>query len=82
MVDLSILNSDKNFRYQLLSRLKMDCDYYLGFGNKSKNHLWDGNEKDQIETMFSLHNSFSESEKPEWLTIEEIKEYESKMIIK
>jgi hypothetical protein len=80
MVDLDILNKDEKFRYQLLSRLKMDCDYYLGNGNKSKNHLWAGNEKDQIETMFSLYESFSESEKPEWITIKEIKEYENKMI--
>jgi len=31
--------------------------------------------------MISLYESFEESEKPEWLTLEQIKEYESKMII-
>ena len=30
--------SDCNeFAYQLLSRLKQDCEYYLGFGQRNKN---------------------------------------------
>ena len=32
-----IKNSSITFRYQLLSRLKMDCNYYLGNGNRYKN---------------------------------------------
>jgi len=81
MLDPYILNNTKDFRYQLLSRLKMDCEYYLNYGNKSVRQLWAGTEKEQIETMISLYESFEESEKPEWLTLEQIKEYESKMII-
>ena len=82
MLDSSLLNSSETFRYQLLSRLQMDCDYYLNCANKSSRVLWSGDEKEQIENMFQLHESFSEDKKPEWLTIEQIKEYESKMINK
>ena len=74
-----ILKSEDSYRYQLLSRLKMDCDYYLGYGNLSKNHLWAEDEKGQIETMKMLWKSFPDEDKPEWLTWEEILEYEEKM---
>lgn len=30
------------FEYQLLGRLKSDCDYYLGFGYAFEGHLWAG----------------------------------------
>ena len=29
-----ILERDEVFRYQLLSRMKMDCEFFLGFGNR------------------------------------------------
>lgn len=33
MFDLDwILNREKKFRYQLLDRMRSDCDYYLGNG--------------------------------------------------
>ena len=34
----------------------------------------------QIETMTKLYESFKEEEKPEWLTMDEIKEYGKRMI--
>lgn len=74
-----ILKQDVTFRYQLLSRMKSDCDYFLGYGNRNKNNLWAGNVTGQIEIMKSLHNSFPEGEKPEWLTWGEILDYEVKM---
>lgn len=80
MADKEILNADETFRYQLLSRLKMDCDYYLGYGNRNKKHLWAGNEKEQIETMKKLWNTFPEDGKPEWLTWDDIAQYENKLI--
>ena len=73
-----ILQHDLRFRYQLLSRLQADCEYYLGFGNRSTNRLWAGDEKAQIETMTKLYESFNE--KPEWLTMDEILEYSKRMI--
>ena len=74
-----ILESDNLFKYQLLSRMKIDCDYYLGNGNKSAKDLWALNVTDQIETMKTIWNSFSEDEKPAWLTWEEILTYEQQM---
>ena len=74
-----MLTREDSFRYQLLSRLKMDCDYYLGYGNRKQSTLWAEGEKEQIATMKMLWNSFSDEDKPEWLTWEEILEYERKM---
>ena len=74
-----ILRKDDKFRYQLLSRLKSDCDYYLGNGNRNDKHLWAGNVKDQIQTMKDLYNSFSDDMKPEWISMEDIENYEKEM---
>lgn len=70
---------ESRFRYMALSRMKHDCDYYLGYGNRSTNHLWAGNEEDQIANMKALWNTFSEEDTPEWLTWEELLNYEQKM---
>ena len=70
------------FNYMLLDRLKTDCDYYLGNGNRNKKYLWAGDEKKQIEKMKELYNSFSDDDKPEWITLENIEKYEKEMIIK
>lgn len=75
-----ILQRDLKFRYQLLSRLQSDCEYYLNHGNRHSGCLWAGDEVLQIEFMTKLHNSFKEDEKPEWLTMEEIIAYGKKMI--
>lgn len=73
-----ILQMDSAFRYMLLARLQSDCEYYLNYGNGNVKRLWAGDEKRQIELMVRLHDSFDE--KPEWLTMEEIMEYENKII--
>ena len=57
----------------------MDCNYYLGNGNRYKNHLWSKDENEQIKNMLLLWNSFKEDEKPEWLTYEDILNYEIEM---
>lgn len=74
-----VLQHDLKFRYMLLGRLQADCEYYLGFGNKSSRRLWAGSEKAQIEYMTKIHDIFRENEKPEWLTMEQIKEYSNAM---
>lgn len=73
---------EKNFtyEYQLLDRLKQDCEYYLGNGNRNPKYLWDGNELLQIEKMRELYNGFPDDLKPEWITIDDINKYEEKMI--
>ncbi len=70
---------EPKFRYMMLSRMKMDCDYYLGNGRRNSSQLWAGNEKDQIENMKALWNTFSEEDSPEWLSWAELVEYAIKM---
>lgn len=77
-----IENSSTKFKYQLLSRMKSDCNYYLGYGNRNKNCLWSGSEEQQIIDMKSLLESFDRPNKPDWLTIMDIWEYEIKMVNK
>lgn len=74
------LNGDDRFRYQMLSRLQMDCDYYLGNGNHFAGHLWADGEKEQVEIMKHLYNSFSDIDKPEWISMEDIEGYEKEMV--
>ena len=63
--------------YLLLSRLKADCDYFLGAGGRVEKHLWAGNVREQIAKMRELYAALPE--KPEWLTSEDIDRYESQM---
>ena len=81
-VDMStILTEDAEFRYRLLSRMKSDCNYYLGYGGRHAGHcLWAHNEEAQIEIMKELWNSFPAAGKPEWLTYEQILAYEKEMV--
>lgn len=71
--------SGRESDYMLLDRLRQDCDYYLGNGNRHTKHLWAGDEKKQIEKMIELYNSFTEEEKPEWISLEDIKNYAKQM---
>ena len=61
----------------LLSRLKMDCDYYLGAGERAEKHLWAGSVEAQIAKMRELYALLPE--KPEWLSEQDIDHYESQM---
>jgi hypothetical protein len=72
-------NVGNEFDYRLLSRLVSDCDYYLGNGNRSEKHLWAGNVDGQIKKMKELWNGFPKNAKPEWLSMEDILDYEKKM---
>lgn len=74
-----IEESEPGFKYMLLDRLRQDCNYYLGFGNRSRNALWAKDEAKQIQMMKDIWNSFPEEDKPEWLTWEEIEEYARRM---
>ena len=73
-------NTDLEYRYMLLDRLKQDCEYFLGNGNGNAEHsLWAKDIDEQIAKMKELYNSFADNEKPEWITIEDINDYEKKM---
>ncbi len=70
---------EPRFRYMMLDRMRQDCNYYLGYGNKNPKNLWACDEKDQIENMKALWNSFPDEDKPEWLTWEQIEDYAKRM---
>lgn len=66
------------FQYMLLSRMQSDCEYYLGYGNRSPRILSE-NPQGHIDHMKKLWEDFPAQEKPEWLTWEQILEYEQKI---
>ena len=66
--------------YMLLSRLQMDNKYFLGCGNRQEKHLWAGSVEDQIQEMKKLYNSLPENAKPEWLSMDDINEFEKNML--
>ena len=70
---------EEKFQYMMISRLKQDCDYYLGNGNRSTKYLWAGSERDQIQEIKTRYNTFADDKKPEWLTWDDILRYESLM---
>lgn len=74
-----VVRSNDSFRYMLLDRMRSDCDYYLGFGNRNLNHLSSNSVEIHIQRMKDLWNSFSDDKKPEWLTYEQILQYEIEM---
>ena len=77
----SRLQGVKEFRYQLLDRMRSDCDYFLnnGGGASLDKYLWAADASLQTDCMRYLWNSFSENDKPEWLSLEQIDAYESRM---
>lgn len=61
--------------YRMLGRLKSDCDYYLGNGNRYAGHLYHHNEVLQIKDMIEIWDSIPDDKKPEWLTIDQLEKY-------
>ena len=74
----SKLNESAEDQYMLLDRLRSDCEYYLGNGNRNPKHLWAGNEQGQIAEMRKIYNQLPE--KPDWISEEDIDRYEREMI--
>lgn len=71
----------ENFKYAMLDRLRMDCDYYLTYGGRNAKHsLWALDEQKQIDKMREIYESLSI--KPEWLTKEQINDYAAAMGVK
>ena len=75
---MNITGMETLLQFKLLARLKQDCEYYLGFGNRHKKHLWALDEKKQIRIMKALYEGLPE--KPEWLPLKKIDEYEKEML--
>ena len=72
-----IQHKDATFRYMMLDRLRVDCEYFLGNGNRNEKHLWAGDVERHIKLMKDLYNSFEE--KPEWISMKDIENYEKRM---
>ena len=64
------------FDYMMLSRMQMDCKYYKNADHY--NHAHCQTAKEMIESMKERWNKFPDDLKPEWITWEEILEYEKK----
>ncbi len=64
-------------KYCLLDRMRLDCEYFLGFGARHEKYLWAGNIKDQIENMLYIYDNIEL--KPTWLTREQILDYKKLM---
>ena len=77
---LKTKNKKDTFNYMMLGRLQMDCDYFLGYGKRNVRNLWADNVQEHIDEVKRLYNSFNTGKKPEWLTMEEIEDYEMKMM--
>ena len=74
-----ILSWDFTFRRYMLSRMHMDCEYFLGYGERYEKYLWAKNVEDQIEYMKEIWYSLPNEEKPEGMTFDDILEYEKRM---
>ncbi len=74
-----VIGKSKESRYTLLSRMLSDCEYYLGYGYRNAKCLWSQDEEQHIKNMFSLYNSFSIEEKPEWLSLEQLDHYSKEL---
>ena len=75
---MTTLKETTKFKYMLLSRLKSDCDYFLGNGDKGS-RLWGITVEDHIAEMKKRWNDLKI--KPEWLSLKEIENYEINMTI-
>ena len=60
----------KRFDYMMLGRLQSDCEYFLGTRIRRRNA------NEIITQMKEIWHSFTEEEKPEWITLEKIESYE------
>jgi len=69
-----------NFEYQLLARLQQDCEYFLGFGGRKEKHLWALSVVDQIAKMKELYNLLIPLGEIEWINLEEILDFEKRML--
>lgn len=69
--------NDSQFMYMMLDRLRSDCEYYLGNGNRYAPVLWTHDESEQIALMREIHAILPEP--PEWLKPEQIDKYAKEM---
>ena len=76
---LCLAYGDTKYKYQILDRLRSDCEYYLDAGNRQEKYLWGRNVSDHLDAMRRIYESLPESTRPEWLTLEQINDYAERM---
>jgi len=64
------------FKYMLLSRMQQDCEYYNTAEHYNNSHT--STTVELIQEMKNIWNEFPSDLKPEWISMEDILEYERK----
>ena len=72
-----MIDGSYQHEYMMLGRLQQDCEYYLGYGQRSERNLWADTVQDHIHAMKRYYNQVPI--KPEWLSYKDILRYEAKM---
>lgn len=70
----------REFDYMMLGRYKSDCNYFLGCRNGYEGHLYFKEINKHCDEMRKLYESFSDNDKPEWITAEQIEQYREDML--
>ena len=78
-MEAKYLEMELEQKYQLLERMKSDCEYYLNGGQKQVKYLWSQSVDQQIQDMKDLLFSIPRENRPEWLTYYDIQNYSAKM---
>ena len=80
--DEPFVRHEREFDYMMLDRLRTDCDYFLGYGNGYDGHLYYKDVDRQCNEMLKLYNSFSDEDKPQWISDKQIEQYRKDMLAK
>lgn len=75
-----ISKQSEEFKYEMLDRMKSDCDYCLASNSELELCLCGFSVSEYITFMTALYNSFPDDKKPEWISIEDINKYEETML--
>lgn len=65
--------------YMMLDRMRCDCEYHIGYARMNGAKPIQDIEK-HIQGMTELWNSLPEGKKPEWLSLEDIKDLKEKLL--
>ncbi len=74
------LKQSPEFRYRLLDRLRSDCEYFFGNGHRNVKYLWGQDPHTHVSLMRKLYSSFDITERPEWIDLNLISEYENRFL--
>ncbi len=70
---------DFTFEYMFLNKLKTDLEYFFGCGNRNEKMLYFSNVQEHILEMKKRLNTLPLDRHPEWLTVGDIFDYESRL---